>query len=429
MASTAGSSSTISTTSPSRAGRRVSPAWPPCGACRAGLASRQQQRHGGAAARGRDDIDIAAGLLDEAVDLAEAEPGAAPDLLGGEERLERLGRDRRIHPGAGVAHRDADIAAWHQIPVFPAGQDRVAGGYDHAPALRHRVAGIADQVEDRRLELPGIEADRRQIGSQVVIDRHRVAGRPLQQLAEFPQAEIEVDDLGIDQLPAGERQQLLGHLSATPRRQQHVLGEPPDPRRIFGTAVDQLDIADDDGQQIVEVMRHSAGHLADRLQALGAQQLGLRQLAPGHLLAGEGEGVLLAPGAAQRGPGDRDQCERRRDAEDQLPRGAALPGGGDRAARLAGHDIQGKPFHLAVIEDAFRRIRIDIAVADIAAAIWRGLGRGVERTVFRQFRQVPVDRRIADQNLAVIADQGDDLARPVAVLARQDAVELAKKRG
>ena len=44
------------------------------------------------------DLHVAAGLLDEAVDLREPEAGAVADVLGGEERLERLRSDLRPMP-------------------------------------------------------------------------------------------------------------------------------------------------------------------------------------------------------------------------------------------------------------------------------------------------------------------------------------------
>ena len=44
------------------------------------------------------DLDVAAGLLDEAIDLRQAKPGAVTDFLGGEERLEGLGERLGVMP-------------------------------------------------------------------------------------------------------------------------------------------------------------------------------------------------------------------------------------------------------------------------------------------------------------------------------------------
>ena len=56
-------------------------------------------------------IDEAAGLLDDAVDRREAEPGALADILGGEERLENLVDDVRRDAGAGVRELDQHVVA------------------------------------------------------------------------------------------------------------------------------------------------------------------------------------------------------------------------------------------------------------------------------------------------------------------------------
>src|SRR4051812_15830203 len=64
---------------------------------------RQVKLHRGAPARLAVDLDVAARLLDEAVDLREAEPGALADPLGREERLERAVDDALRHTGSGVA--------------------------------------------------------------------------------------------------------------------------------------------------------------------------------------------------------------------------------------------------------------------------------------------------------------------------------------
>ncbi len=64
--------------------------------------ARQEDAEGRALADARIDEDEAAGLLDDAVDHGEAEPGALADLLGGEEGLEDLVDDLRRDAGAGV---------------------------------------------------------------------------------------------------------------------------------------------------------------------------------------------------------------------------------------------------------------------------------------------------------------------------------------
>ena len=87
-----------------------------------------------------------AGLPGEAVDLAEAEPGALADRLGREERLEDLGEDGGRHALAGVADADHGVVAGLDL----AGGGEIGGGADDAvsrlddqrPAARHRIARV-----------------------------------------------------------------------------------------------------------------------------------------------------------------------------------------------------------------------------------------------------------------------------------------------
>ena len=100
--------------------------------------------------------DVAAGLLDDAVDRGEAEAGAAPDLLRREERLEDLLHHLRRHAGTGVDHLDQHIFAgltrcWPKAP-----QSRsvtLAVRIASLPPLRHGVARVHGKVDDHLLEL------------------------------------------------------------------------------------------------------------------------------------------------------------------------------------------------------------------------------------------------------------------------------------
>src|SRR5258706_15639929 len=57
------------------------------------------------------DGDVAVGLPGKSVDHRKPEPGALPDRLGGEERIEGARRHLRTHADAGVADSDANIIA------------------------------------------------------------------------------------------------------------------------------------------------------------------------------------------------------------------------------------------------------------------------------------------------------------------------------
>ena len=71
---------------------------PTCGA-----PTREEKPDRGALFRAGAYLHRAAGLLDEAIDHAQAEAGALAHLLGGEERLEGAAGDLGRHAGAGIA--------------------------------------------------------------------------------------------------------------------------------------------------------------------------------------------------------------------------------------------------------------------------------------------------------------------------------------
>lgn len=155
--------------------------------------------------------DLAAGLFDEAVDLAEAQPGAAADLLGGVERFE----DARQHglgdaaAGVGDAHGDERPAA---RPIRTRQQvDRLHLDAQCALAV-HRIARVDRKVEQRGVELVGIGFDPASVLGHLDIEHHARADRRLEQIerAAYPLAGVE--HLRLQRLAAGEGEQLAGEL-------------------------------------------------------------------------------------------------------------------------------------------------------------------------------------------------------------------------
>jgi hypothetical protein len=106
------------------------------------------------------DVDLAARLLGEAVDLAEAQARALVDRLGGEERFEDLHQRLGRHAGAVVGDVDGDEGAAGGGMATDGGHAAgVARRDPDRPAARHRVPGVDDHVEDRGVELAGIGLD------------------------------------------------------------------------------------------------------------------------------------------------------------------------------------------------------------------------------------------------------------------------------
>ena len=114
------------------------------------------------------DPDVAAALLDDAVDGREPEPGALAAVLRREERLEEpAAASLRVMPIAGVADREhhvrargASCTSLHErlVELDVRRLDR------QACRRRHRVPGVDDEVHEDLLELPGIGVDAAEVG-------------------------------------------------------------------------------------------------------------------------------------------------------------------------------------------------------------------------------------------------------------------------
>ena len=89
---------------------------------------------------------------------------------------------------------------------------------------------------------------------------------------------IEVDDAWGQEGAAGVAEHIVGELCAA------LCGgdtgfEQPQVIRIVGAFAQQLEVAQHNGEQIVEIMGHAAGKLANGLHALGGGELGLQVFA------------------------------------------------------------------------------------------------------------------------------------------------------
>ena len=83
--------------------------------CNIGMRPRQIDFDGRAFANLAVDFDVAARLLDEAVDLRESEAGAVSDILGGKEGVEGLRHHVGRHADAVIGDREHDILAGQHL--------------------------------------------------------------------------------------------------------------------------------------------------------------------------------------------------------------------------------------------------------------------------------------------------------------------------
>jgi hypothetical protein len=95
----------------------------------------------------------------------------------------------------------------------------------------------------------------------------------------FAQAVAGIEQLGRQRLPTGKGEQLPGQLGRAIRRRSDRIDIALSFRLAQIVPPEQVDRAADHGEQIVEIMRHAAGQLADRLHLLRLSERILRRFA------------------------------------------------------------------------------------------------------------------------------------------------------
>jgi len=151
-------------------------------------------------------------------------------------------------------------------------------------------SGIASRAFDREvdqhlLELAVVGHDRPQVGGQRGLELHVLAKRPAQKLLHLQHHAGEVEHARAHGLAPREREQLVRE----PRRALAGLADLAHVALVVGAlgcaAGDERRVAEDDGEQVVEVVRDPAGELAEALEPLRLLQLHLQALLLDHRVA------------------------------------------------------------------------------------------------------------------------------------------------
>jgi hypothetical protein len=154
----------------------------------------EADREGGALAGRAVDVDVSTALVHGAVHGRETEPGALPDRLGGEERLEHMGQHIGRHAVPGIAHPQHHGIAVTRRPLAARGGE--IGGLDgERAALRHRVARVHRQVHQHLLDLRRIGLDPPQAGGEPAHQLDVLVDQARQQALHLRDHLVEIDDL------------------------------------------------------------------------------------------------------------------------------------------------------------------------------------------------------------------------------------------
>ena len=157
------------------------------------------------------------------------------------------------------------------------------GGLDREPAaVRHRVARVGREVEDHALDLRAVRLDRGEAGRQPHADADVVADDPAHHRLHAGDDLVQVEHARVQHLAAAEREQLAGER----RRLLGRVGDLADLVAVLrvGAREQDLGVAGDHRQQVVEVVRDAAGQPADRLHLLRLGEALLEPPPLGHVV-------------------------------------------------------------------------------------------------------------------------------------------------
>jgi hypothetical protein len=229
------------------------------------------------------DADVAARLLDKAVHHREPKAGAFAPRFGGEEGLEDFIENVRGDSAAGI--RDAqqhvltglDVAELRRIGVVEIG----IGGFDRQmAAARHRGLGIQGKVEQDALDLMRVGEGRPKPRCENRLDADILSKGAAKDLKHIGDEPVEIDPHRFERLAAGKGEQALrelrravGALYGRLHRLRELGGKVARGlRRLLDLPPDRVQIADDDGEQVIEVVRDAARQLSHCFHLLSLPQ-------------------------------------------------------------------------------------------------------------------------------------------------------------
>lgn len=220
-------------------------------------------------------IDVATALLDEAVDHGQAETGTFSYFFGGEERLEDFGLGFRVHADAVVNDREENVGAgfdWVGILLDRKLGHVVISGLDgNTAAIGEGIARVYDQIDDGLLKLGLVGTDPSDVGIELGLDQNVFADQALQHLFGVEDDAADVEDLWFEHLLTAEGEELSCERRSLSPGLQDLVDVPAKGGAIRERLSQNVGVADNDAQQVIEVVRDAAGKTSHCLHLLRLQ--------------------------------------------------------------------------------------------------------------------------------------------------------------
>ncbi|PAV93239.1 hypothetical protein WR25_13223 [Diploscapter pachys] len=149
---------------------------------------------------------------------------------------------------------------------------RVTQSDTHHAAGGHGVAGIHREVEERHFDLVAIGDRRQQPFGRVDDQLDLRADRRREQRRHVARQGDQIDRIGLQRLAPREGEQALHQGAGALGRLDRAVQQAEAAVAVGELAAQEIETAQDRGQQIVEIVRDAAGQLADRLHLLALPQ-------------------------------------------------------------------------------------------------------------------------------------------------------------
>jgi hypothetical protein len=226
-------------------------------------AAREVNMHGCSTTHDALSVDATAALVNDSVRGRQAESGSCTDLFGGEGRLEDAVEYLRGHADTVVGNAQSHQCGARVVlgGEAPCGdRDLASGG--------HRVSRVAKQIQQDLTHLSVVGQHHLEIRAQVDRDPDVVAEQARHHLRGVSDDVVQIEGPHLGSLLAADRQELARQPGCTVRRPlDHGGAWMPAVLGVWGLQ-QQFDVSQDDRQQIVEVVRHTAGQTSDGLHLL-----------------------------------------------------------------------------------------------------------------------------------------------------------------
>ncbi|SIT41218.1 hypothetical protein BN2476_270031 [Paraburkholderia piptadeniae] len=235
--------------------------------------------------------DVPAALLDVPVRHAQAKAATFTLPLGREKRIKRLLHHRRRHAGAGVGHGHHHVLAGRhvlQTVCIVIVEHRVGRFERQLAALRHRVPCIDGQVQNDVLQLVRVQHRIPEPTRNDSLDENVLAQCPSQQIIHTSEHVANIDNIRRERLATPERQKMRGKFRSLFDRLHRLVKPFARPRIHAVSDRQQLEIAAQHLQHVVEIMGDPTRQLAEGLHLLRLKQFpaGLLKQRGGFALVG-----------------------------------------------------------------------------------------------------------------------------------------------